>query len=106
MTAYDTRNTQRIPQVASIAANMTPLGYQQVTATGSAFALTPPAGARQARIGAEAQVIRWRDDGMNPIAATGQRITAATEFDYAGSLTAIRLIAETAGAIANISYYG
>ena len=106
MSAYDTRNAQRIPQVASIASSLTPLGYQQITATGSAFALTPPTNARQARIGAEAQVIRWRDDGTNPTATTGQRIAAGTEVDYVGNLTAIKLIAETAGAIVNVSYYG
>ena len=106
MTAYDTRNAHRIAQVASLAATLTPLGYQQITATGSAFALTPPASARQARIGAEAQVIRWRDDGTNPTASTGQRIAAGTEVDYVGNLATIKLIAETAGAIVNVSYYG
>lgn len=106
MSLFDSRNGQKVQQVAAFHAVLNPLGYQQITATGSAFALTPPAGARQARIGAEAQVIRWRDDGSNPTATTGQRITAATEMEYNGNLVAIRLIAETAGAIANVSYYG
>ncbi|WP_158885171.1 hypothetical protein [Rhodanobacter sp. L36] len=106
MSLFDSRNGQKVQQSAVFHAALIPLGYQQITATGTAFALTPPAGARQARIGAEAQVIRWRDDGTNPTATTGNRITAATEIDYAGNLAAIRLITEVAGGILNVSYYG
>jgi hypothetical protein len=106
MALYEARNGQKVQQVATMAAALSPLGYVQFTATGSAFALTPPAGARQARIGAEAQVIRWRDDGTNPTATTGQRITAGTEIDYAGNLATIRFITEVAGGILNVSFFG
>lgn len=106
MAVFDKRYGESIRLGAVMQTALVPLGYQQITVTGTAFALAPPANARQARIGAEAQVLRWRDDGTNPTATTGQRISAGTEIDYFGDLTKIHLIAETAGAIANISYYG
>ncbi|TBR39271.1 MULTISPECIES: hypothetical protein [Dyella] len=106
MSNFDKRYGVGIPLTATMPTALVPLGYQQITATGTAFTLTPPTNARLARIGAEAQVLRWRDDGTAPTATTGQRITAGTEIEYVGNLAAIRLIAETAGAIANVSYYG
>ena len=106
MSSFDQRYSVVIPLMATMPTKNVPLGYQQITATSTAFALSPPASARLAHIGAEAQVIRWRDDGTNPTPTTGQRITAGTEVDYVGDLTRIKLIAETAGAIANVSYYG
>jgi hypothetical protein len=106
MSTFDTRYGVRVALQATMPTALVPLGYQQVTATGTAFALSPPANARLAHIGAEAQVLRWRDDGTNPTATTGQRIAAGTEVDYVGNLATIRLIAETAGAVANVSYYG
>ena len=106
MSSFDVRYQTKIPLSATMPTQLVPLGYQQVTATGAAFALAPPANARVAHIGAEAQVLRWRDDGTNPTTTTGQRIPAGAEVDYVGNLATIKLIAETAGAIANVSYYG
>lgn len=85
----------------------TALGYRQVTVTSGAFPLpTPPAGTRRAIIQAEAQALRWRDDGTDPTATVGMTIPAGGELRYDGaSMTAIKLIAATAGAIANIAYY-
>lgn len=82
-------------------------GFRQVTATGSVFSLpTPPAGTRRTIIQAEAQALRWRDDGTNPSATVGMTIPAGGELRYDGSdMSLIKLIAASAGAIANISYY-
>jgi hypothetical protein len=95
-----------VPQRATIPGQQIPLGYQQITATGSAFGLTPPSGAVFALIQAEAQNIRWRDDGTNPTTTVGMILPSSSELQYNGNLTAIKFIAATAGAIANISYYG
>lgn len=86
----------------------TALGYQQVTATGTVFTLpSPPVGTRRVIIQAEVQAIRWRDDATAPTATVGMLIAAGGELRYDGAnMAAFRGIAATAGAIANISYYG
>lgn len=98
--AYDATGAQKTPLY-------TPLGFRQVTATSSAFALpTPPAGTRRAIVQAEAQALRWRDDGADPTASIGMTIVSGGELRYDGTnMGAIKMIAATAGAIANISYY-
>lgn len=84
----------------------TPRGYQQVTATGTAFFLpTLPAGTRRAVIQAAAQAIIWRDDGTAPTTTVGMTIPAGGELRYDGNMAALQMIAAAAGAIANISYY-
>ena len=82
-------------------------GYQRVTSTASAFGMpSPPAGARRAIIQAEGQALRWRDDGQAPTASVGMTIPAGGELRYDGAdMSALRLIAATSGAIANIAYY-
>ena len=107
MTQYNKQSDgQEIPVVGVVDAQVYPLGYQQITATAAAVGLTPPAGARIAQIDAEAQPVRWRDDGSNPTATVGMRIPVGSELKYSGDLSAIKFIAETAGAILNVSYYG
>lgn len=90
------------------------LGYQQVAAGGTvaAFNLTIPAAASNKGVAAtyvilqaEAQALRWRDDGVDPTTTVGMTIPAGGELRYDGDLRAIRLINGAAGAIANISYY-
>lgn len=83
-----------------------PLGYQQITSLSSAVALTVPQGAKRALIQAEAQDVRWRDDGTNPTASVGMIIAVGDKLPYTGSLGAIRLIEVTASAKLNVSYYG
>lgn len=91
-------------------------GYAQYTTTGSAFGLatTPDAGvavaaasprAQTALLHAEAQNVRWRDDGTNPTTAVGMILYAGQVMLYDGDLTKIKFIAATAGAILNVSYY-
>lgn len=91
--------------LAVVNATLTPKGYQQITSTGTAFALSPPAGSRIAFVQAEAQPLRWRDDGTNPTATVGMNLLVGSALEYDGSLTAVRFIAAAAGAILNVSYY-
>lgn len=89
-------------------------GYTQVNAAGTvaAFSLVVPAATPMspmpptyAIIQAEAQALRWRDDGTDPTTAVGMVIPAGGELRYDGDLKKIRLINAAAGAICNISLY-
>jgi hypothetical protein len=81
-------------------------GYVQLTNLTAATALTVPAGASLAIIQAEAQPIRWRDDGADPTASVGMYLSVGQELQYSGAqLSRLKLIAATAGAIANITFY-
>ena len=82
-----------------------PLGYQQLTGISSSTPLTVPSGAMACLIQAEAQDIRWRDDGVAPTASIGMKLTAGGDFYYTGDLSAVRVIQTTAGSIVNVSYY-
>ena len=82
-----------------------PLGYQQITSLSAATGLTVPSGANRASITAEAQTVRWRDDGTNPTASVGMPITAGNGKWYIGDLTKIKFIQATSGGILNVAYY-
>lgn len=83
----------------------TPMGYQQITSLGTATGLTVPTGARWAVLQAEAQTLRWRDDGTSPTATVGMPLEVADEHVYKGDLPTIEVIETTAGGILNVSYY-
>ena len=82
------------------------LGFQTLTTVG-ATALTVPKGAVLALIQAEAQAVRWRDDGGTPTAAIGITIATGETFEYRGreGLVAFRAIEAVGGGILNVSYY-
>jgi hypothetical protein len=109
-----TITTRSVPAAMSVylvgptGAQAKPLGFQQFTATQLAAAqtLTVPAGAILAVIQAATGAVAWRDDGVAPTASIGMTIAAGNQLQYNGDLSAIQLILGTAGAIANISYYG
>jgi hypothetical protein len=82
-----------------------PLSYVQITSVSAAVGLSPPSDATIAEITVEAQAIRYRDDGTNPTATVGMPVAAGNSFQYAGDLSTIKFIEQTAGAILNISYY-
>ena len=90
-----------------IDANLVPLGYQQMTSITVSTALPSiPVGAKRALIQAEAQNVRWRDDGTAPTGTVGQiAYSGQNPFLYEGSLSAFRAIQATAGAILNVTYY-
>jgi len=82
-----------------------PLGYDQLTSLGTAQNLAPPAGAIYAVIVPEVQGVRWRDDGTSPTATVGMPVDADAPMTYRGNLAAIQFIAQSAGAILNVSFY-
>ena|SRR5580765_3793428 len=89
----------------------TPLGYQQVTPVTSAATLTIPTGtaggqsARWARICAETNNVRYRDDGTSPTASVGMVLLKDTCMSYSGSLSAIQFTPATSPAVLDVSYY-
>ena len=85
---------------------MLPKGYQQISGLAASTALTVPAGAAVAVIQALTQNVRYRDDGGVPTSAVGMRLTAGNDMLFAGSLTAVRFIQESATAELNVLYYG
>lgn len=84
------------------------LGYQQVTSLGTAASLTVPAGTTYALIQAEAQNVRWRDDGTAPTASVGMVLLAGSDaYGFNGTqLAKVQFIQVTATAVLNVSYYG
>lgn len=83
-----------------------PLGYQQITDLSAATALTVPAGATVAVIKAEAQAVRWTDDGTVPTASLGMPMAVAdAPLEYSGTLAAIQFIQQTSGGKLDVSYY-
>jgi hypothetical protein len=84
-----------------------PLGYAQLTSAiaSSAAGLTVPPGATMVLLQAEAQAVRFRDDGAAPSASVGMLIPVGAPLEYTGTLTALQFIAEDSGAILNVSFY-
>lgn len=99
------------PAAADIGIRRTPCGYQQITTLSSATALTIPtnicgAGTITAAfIVAEAQAVRYRDDGTDPSATVGQPLAVGVLLEYTGSLSKIKFFEQTGGAKLNILYY-
>lgn len=84
-----------------------PRGYAQVTGMSAATNLpTIPARTRHVLITAEAQGVRWRDDGVAPTASVGMPLAAGQTFEYMGNTATIQFIQQVSGAILNVSYYG
>jgi hypothetical protein len=86
-----------------------PLGYQQITSDqlASAQGLSVPAGATRMVVQNNgAQSARYRNDGPNPTATTGQRIVGGDSMDVTGSLSTFKFIREAEGAALDIVYYG
>lgn len=82
------------------------LGYQQMTSLASATAPTVPAGASWAVLVAEAQIVRWRDDGTDPTASIGMTLAAGVPYEFTGDFDRLKFIEATASAKLNITYYG
>jgi hypothetical protein len=86
---------------------LTPMGYEKVTALSAAKGLTVPDGARYARIQAEAQAVRYKDDGNNPTSTDGLQIKVGPEFElfYDGDLAEIKFLELAASATLQVLYY-
>lgn len=89
----------------------TPLGYAQITSLGSAVtfsgaSVTVPTDTIMVLIEAEAQAIRWRDDGTVPTASVGMPLAAGQTFQYTVvDFTKISFIQQASGGIINLSFY-
>lgn len=87
-----------------------PAGYCQLTSLSAAVLISTcsggiPARATIAQICVETQAIRYRDDGTAPTASVGMPTAAGSCFQYAGDLTALRIIEQTASAKVDILFY-
>lgn len=86
-----------------------PCGYWQATVT-TLTAVSIPAACGSnpslAVIKAEAQALRYRDDGTAPTATVGQPIaTSDIPIQYEGTISALQFIAQTSGGIVDILFY-
>ena len=99
---------------ANVKAITSCMGYQQLDSLSSAAGLTVPSRdptsgmttkANFALIVAEAQDVRWRDDGTAPTASVGMPLAKGTMLQYDGDLANIKFIEQTGSAKLNVSYY-
>lgn len=82
----------------------TTLGYEKITPD-TATGLTVPEGARGAFITVDGANVRWRDDGSDPDASTGQRIIKDLAAErFIGKLSTTKLIKESGTAHVNVVY--
>lgn len=95
--------------VADSGVRRAPCGYQQISVLTSAVVLTiPPAcggNPTLAVITAEAQAVRYRDDGTDPTASVGMPLAVGVVLNYEGSISKIKFIEQTATAKLNVSFY-
>lgn len=91
--------------IADVGVRYAALGYQQITDLSAATALTVPTGATTAVITAEAQAVRYRDDGTNPSATVGMPVAVGVALTYTGPLSKIKFFEQTSGAKLNVLYY-
>ena len=91
-------------------ANLTSLGYCQLTSLGSAVGLSSCSGGipRTAAViiaVPETQAVRWRDDGTAPTSSVGMPLGAGGALIYQADITAIKFIEQTSGAKLNVMFY-
>ena len=87
-------------------ASSAPVGaYQQQSVTTAANLASIPSGATYAVLSVEGNAIRWRDDGTDPTATVGMPVAVGQTVNYDGSLSKLRMIAQTGTATVNVSYY-
>jgi hypothetical protein len=101
---------QAAAQVTVPGLRTVPLGYCQLTSLATAAKLSDcsggiPAGANLAYIEAEAQAVRYRDDGTAPTGTVGMPIASGGSILYAGTLSAVQVIEQTASAKLNVLFY-
>lgn len=90
--------------------NLKPCGFQKLTVSSAAVALTVPTTddgitARTAAIVCESNDVRWRDDGVDPDSSTGMLLTANSDMIYDAKLPELRFIRVSADAVIDIAYY-
>lgn len=88
-----------------------PLGYCQLTVTGTAALISTCSGGIPARtvwatMCLETAAIRWRDDGTAPTASVGMPLLAGACLNYSGTMATMSVIAQTGtNGMLNISFY-
>ena len=101
---------------ASVSAIRRPLGFQQLTLTGSAQKLTLPTvntnlsmtvgfAVIQCTGAATTDYASWRDDGTAPTNTIGLQLFSGQELDYSGDVTALQFIIGSGSPVLNIAYY-
>lgn len=86
--------------------NLEPAGCSQITSLSSAVGLgTIPDGAKLALLQAEADALRWRDDGTSPTSGVGMLLADGDTLVYNGNLRAIEFIETTGSGILNVCMY-
>jgi hypothetical protein len=87
-----------------------PLGYLQLTSLSGVTSLTAaqvPDGTRAMLVQAEAQDVRYTDDGSTPSATVGMIIPAKSSVWYTGwRMADVKFIETAASAKVNILFYG
>lgn len=95
--------------IADSGVRRVPCGYQQLTTLSAAIALTVPTTCggpvSMALITAEAQAVRYRDDGTDPSATVGMPLAVGVALTYEGRITAIKFFEQTGGAKLNVLFY-
>lgn len=87
-----------------------PLGYCQLTSLTASTGLAScasgiPNNATLAILSVEGAAIRWRDDGTAPTSSVGQPVKVDQAYSYSGTLSALRIIQQSASATVNVSFY-
>lgn len=86
-----------------------PVGYQQITLTGTAAALTVPIKAQAMLVRVSTANARIRTDGTAPTATVGFPLvttdTTPLWFEGRGNLTGAQLIAQTGSPVVDILYF-
>lgn len=98
------------PAAADSGIRRVPCGYQQITNLSAATKLTIPAACGGApvlaAIKAEAQAVRYRDDGTAPTASVGMPLAIDEPgLEYQGTISAIQFIEQTSGATLDVLFY-
>lgn len=91
----------------NVPVRMIPLGCEQLTSISSAVPLSSiPASANAVLLTAEAQAVRYRDDGVAPTSSVGILLSVGTSpFLYTGTLSAIQFIQSTSGSVLDACFY-
>ena len=81
-------------------------GYSQLTGISVSTGFTVVEGTKLALCQAEAQQVRWRDDGTAPTATVGMILQPGDTLIYdAADMVNLKFIQVVAGAIVNVSQY-
>jgi hypothetical protein len=96
--------------ITSPGLSLRPLGYCQLTSLAAATLLSScsagvPATANAVYLVVESQGVRIRDDGVAPTASVGLPVAAGSGLYYAGTLSGLQIIQQSASATVNAVFY-